>query len=62
MNVPIEPIYDSFKGWKEDISNITNYANLPENIKSYIINIENFTNSKVSYVSTGANRNSIISR
>jgi len=61
MNVPILPIYEKYKGWKEDISNINNYNNLPDNLKTYIKFIENYTNSKISYVSTGANRNSIIS-
>lgn len=38
----IKVIYEEFDGWKEDISKIKNYDELPENCKKYIKFIEEF--------------------
>ena len=32
----IKPIYKEFKGWKKDITKISNFEHLPLNLKNYI--------------------------
>ncbi len=38
------PIYTDFKGWKEDISKINSYTDLPQQLKLIIAFIENYLN------------------
>ncbi|WP_185858085.1 adenylosuccinate synthase [Blattabacterium cuenoti] len=50
-------IYIDFPGWKEDISHIHEYEDLPNNCKKYIKFIENYLNLEVLLVSVGSERN-----
>lgn len=49
-------IYKELDGWKEDISQIKNYDNLPKNCKKYIEFIENHLGVRVSMISVGPER------
>lgn len=51
-----KPIYKTFNGWKEDISIMSTYEELPENCKKYIQFIEDFTGVRVSMISVGPDR------
>lgn len=51
-----KPIYKTFNGWKEDISMMSTYEELPENCKKYIQFIEDFTGVRVSMISVGPDR------
>ncbi len=55
-----KPIYESFPGWTEDISGITDFNQLPENAKRYIRHIEETAKVKVTLVSVGSRRNQTI--
>ena len=57
-----KPIFKSFKPWKEDISNIKKYNDLPIECKKYIEFIEETLNIKVTYASVGADRIQTIKR
>ena len=52
-----KPVLQKFAGWKEDITKCTSYKKLPKNAKEYVKFIEDFTGTKVSIVSVGADRN-----
>lgn len=52
--------YLEMKGWQEDISEIRNYDDLPNQTKRYIEIIENETNIPVKYISVGPKREQII--
>jgi adenylosuccinate synthase len=54
MNV--EPVYETFKGWNTDITNIKNIEDLPENAKIYISALEDVLGVKIDIVSVGADR------
>lgn len=54
------PIYEELPGWKENISQITNWNDLPENAKRYVRRIEELTDKKVSIISVGSDRNETI--
>ena len=51
------PIYKTFKGWSEDISNITSFDNLPNEAKEYIKFIEDFIQVPITFISVGPERN-----
>lgn len=57
-----KPVLQKFSGWKEKISNIKKYDDLPLNAQSYIEFIEDYTQTKVGIVSIGADRNQTIVR
>jgi adenylosuccinate synthase len=57
----IEGIYETFKGWNTDISNIENFSSMPENMKIYIDAINAYLGVPVKYISNGPGRNQIVS-
>lgn len=52
-----KPIYEELEGWKEDISSMKTYEELPENTKKYLRRIEELCNTRISMVSVGPERN-----
>ncbi len=58
--VNIDPVYQSFEGWQTDITQITNYASLPEKMKNYIDYMNNFLQVPVKYISNGPGREQIV--
>ena len=56
----IKPIYKTLPGWKTITSGIKNISDLPDNAKKYIFEIEDFTGSKISSISTSPERNDTI--
>ncbi|UNT95697.1 adenylosuccinate synthase [Allobaculum mucilyticum] len=51
-----KPVYTVLPGWKEDISKMKTWDELPENAKKYVEFIEEFTGVPVSMVSVGPDR------
>ena len=58
----IKPVYSKMKGWKEDISVIEDYDNLPETTRKYVEFIEKFVGTEVFLLSVGKKREDIIYR
>jgi len=58
--VKIDPVHKTFEGWKTDITAITQYDALPQNMKNYIDYINNFLKVPVKYISNGPGRDQII--
>jgi adenylosuccinate synthase len=56
----IIPKYISFKGWKKDISKCNSRESMPNELKEYIMFIEDFVKVPIIYISVGADRNAII--
>lgn len=56
MVAKAKPIYKEFDGWKEDISKMESFDELPENCKAYTRFIEEFTGVRMSMVSVGPDR------
>ena len=46
--------------WKEDISKVTSYEELPENAKKYLKKIEELTNKEIAIFSVGPDRTQTI--
>lgn len=51
-----KPIYEELPGWKEDISQMKTYEELPENCKKYIKRMEEILRCPISVVSVGPDR------
>ena len=60
MHKYLEPVYETFNGWKTDISAIKNYEDLPLEAKNYISRLEELVGLPVSIVSVGADREQTI--
>jgi len=56
------PVYEEVEGWKGDISQITKYEDLPQQLKDYINRIEELAKTKVVIVSVGPKRSQTIIR
>ncbi len=57
-----KPVIEYFDGWKTDISKITRWEDLPENARKYVLHIEREIGCRITYVSVGPERDSIIIR
>lgn len=55
-----KPIYESLPGWKENISKIRSYNDLPVNTKNYLKRVEELTETKIDIVSVGPGRKETI--
>jgi adenylosuccinate synthase len=58
----IQPVYQNFPGWHEDISNCRAFAELPLTCQSYIQTMEKLLGLPVRIISVGAERNQTIVR
>ena len=56
----LEPIYETYKGWKQDISQIKEYDELPLNAKKYLARLEELLETPISIVSVGPDREQTI--
>ena len=56
----VEPVYETFAGWKTDISNIRRYEDLPANAKKYLERMAQVTGIALGIVSVGPNRDQTI--
>ncbi len=50
------PIYEELPGWTEDITQMKNYDELPQNCKNYIKFMEDFLGCQITVVSVGPDR------
>lgn len=55
-----EPIYEQLPGWKEDISSIQSYKDLPKNTINYVEYISELLDTKISILSVGKRRDQIM--
>ena len=51
-----DPVYDTFKGWSEDITSVKNFDDLPLNAKKYIHAIEEFIEIPITFIGVGPER------
>ncbi|NLZ25267.1 MAG: adenylosuccinate synthase [Clostridiales bacterium] len=51
-----KPVVEYFDGWKQDISGVKSFDELPENAKKYLRYLQSRLEAKITYVSVGAVR------
>ena len=56
----VEPVYETFPGWKCDITKVRKYEDLPENAKKYLTRMAEVTGIGLGIVSVGPNRDETI--
>jgi adenylosuccinate synthase len=58
----IEPVYETFPGWSEDITAVRRYADLPQRAKDYVEALEREIGIPVLMLSVGPERDQVIPR
>jgi len=58
----IEVEYDIMPGWKEDISKVTNFDDLPINAQKYVLKVQEMMGVPIRWIGVGANRLEVIDR
>jgi adenylosuccinate synthase len=56
----LTPVYESFPGWKEDISGIRSFEELPDNAKNYMKTLASMMGARVHFISVGPKRSQTI--
>lgn len=54
------PVYETFTGWDEDISQVRRYDRLPRETRAYVEGIQTLLGVPVRYVSVGSHRDALI--
>jgi adenylosuccinate synthase len=57
-----EPVYETVPGWSEDITAVSEFADLPENARNYVLLLEQLTKTPITMVGIGPQRNQVINR
>ncbi len=60
VQAEVEPVYETFKGWKQSISGIREYDKLPAETRTYLERLVEVTGIKMGLVSVGPNREQTI--
>ena len=58
----LEPIYEEFQGWSEDLRKLESADDLPNNLKNYINFLETQLNIPIVIVSVGPDRKETLFR
>lgn len=56
----VEPVYETFKGWKQNISGVRTYNELPAEARAYLERLAEYTGIRQGIVSVGPNRDQTI--
>lgn len=58
----VEPIYETHRGWSEDIQSCRSFSDLPEQARSFVQRIEGLLSRPVTYIGVGPGREEVIVR
>ena len=58
--VDVKPQYKTFTGWMKDITAITQYNDLPKEMRNYIDYLNKFLGVPVKYISNGPGRDQLV--
>jgi adenylosuccinate synthase len=58
----IEPVYQTFPGWSEDITRVRKYAELPQAARNYVEALEREVGTPILMLSVGPEREQVIPR
>ena len=56
----LEPIYETHKGWKQSLSDVKKYQDLPKEAKDYLKRLEEIFEIPISIISVGPDREQTI--
>jgi adenylosuccinate synthase len=55
-------IYETFEGWDDQISDVKNFNDLPENARNYVIKLEELLDRPITMIGVGAKRSQTLLR
>ena len=58
--VSVEPVWQTFRGWKKDITAITDQGALPGEMTQYVQFINEYLGVNIKYISNGPGRDQLI--
>jgi adenylosuccinate synthase len=58
----VECVYETVPGWKEDLSEMRNFEDLPQNAQNYIRLVEDIVKAPISMIGVGPRRSQVIFR
>eukprot|EP00640_Fibrocapsa_japonica_P001052 CAMPEP_0113943124 /NCGR_PEP_ID=MMETSP1339-20121228/19191_1 /TAXON_ID=94617 /ORGANISM="Fibrocapsa japonica" /LENGTH=501 /DNA_ID=CAMNT_0000947901 /DNA_START=20 /DNA_END=1525 /DNA_ORIENTATION=+ /assembly_acc=CAM_ASM_000762 len=58
----VEVQYETLPGWKEDITKIRNFEDLPEAAKAYVLRVEQLIGTPIRWIGVGPGRDEVIDR
>ena len=58
----VEPIYETLPGWKQDISQVRRWDDLPQETKQYVKRLESLVGAPIKMVSVGSERTATLIR
>jgi adenylosuccinate synthase len=56
------PIYEYLPGWKEDITGVRNFDDLPRTAQEYVLRVEELSGARISAIGVGPSRDAIVKR
>ena len=56
------PIYETMPAWDEDITGVTQFADLPQKAQDYVLRLEELSGCRISYIGVGPGRDQTIVR
>ncbi|MBX5439531.1 MAG: adenylosuccinate synthase [Thermoflavifilum sp.] len=62
LNEQVIPVYQHFLGWKQPVSQVQHYHQLPEELKIYLSFIENYLHVPITGLSNGPERHQLLQR
>ncbi len=60
LDETLQPVHQSYNGWKSDLGNYTTYASLPKTTRSYVESMETQLERKIVMISIGPGRDEVI--
>ncbi|GAA2938738.1 adenylosuccinate synthase [Microbacterium luteolum] len=57
-----KPVLEYFPGWSEDISTARTFEDLPQNAQDYVLALEKMSNTRISVIGVGPERDQVIVR
>jgi adenylosuccinate synthase len=57
-----EPVYETLPGWREDVTGVRRFEDLPDNARRYVDRIEALVGVPIDLISVGADRDETIAR
>ncbi|WP_291047032.1 adenylosuccinate synthase [Herbiconiux sp.] len=57
-----KPIYEEFEGWTEDITGVREFGDLPAAAQRYVLALEQMSDSRISAIGVGPDRDAIVTR
>ena len=58
----VEPVYEAFPGWTEDIQGVQSLDDLPDSARRYVETIEQLVGVTVAVLGTGPGRHEVVER